>query len=111
VSRTDHVFKTFDPLCEALTKIGVTNAIVDGEIVCLDGEGVSLFNQLTFRRGVPYFYAFDLMWLDGQDLRSLPLIQRKELLRHLILGADNPALLYADHLEQFGVEFYEKWFV
>jgi bifunctional non-homologous end joining protein LigD len=47
------------------------------------------------------------MWLDGQDLRSLPLIQRKERLRQLILGADNPALLYADHVDQYGVDFFE----
>jgi hypothetical protein len=47
-----------------------------GEVVCLDSNGVSKFNQLMSRKGKPVFYAFDLLWLDGKDLRSLPLIER-----------------------------------
>jgi bifunctional non-homologous end joining protein LigD len=40
------------------------------------------------------FYAFDLLWLDGEDLRSLPLIERKQSLRQLIQKSGYPALGY-----------------
>ena len=39
------------------------NAILDGEIVCLDDAGRSLFYDLMFHRGEPYLYAFDLVYL------------------------------------------------
>ncbi len=58
----------------------VRNAILDGEIICMDRDGVSRFNELMFRRGVPYLYAFDLMWLNDHDPRTLRLIDRKECL-------------------------------
>jgi bifunctional non-homologous end joining protein LigD len=105
-SRNNTIFKRFDPLCHALGKLRVKNAIIDGEIICLDDEGISLFNQLMFRRGVQYFYAFDLPWLNGMDLRQQPLLKRKERLKKLILRAKNPALLYADHIDEFGIDFF-----
>jgi bifunctional non-homologous end joining protein LigD len=106
VSRNNNLFQRFRPLCEALGKLGVKDAIFDGELICINGEGVSQFNELMFRRGVPYFYAFDLLWLNGRDLRQLPLIQRKERLRSLILKANNPALLFADYVPEHGVDFF-----
>jgi bifunctional non-homologous end joining protein LigD len=106
LSRTDHVFQRFGLLRKLLANLPVQSAIIDGEIVCLDEEGVSQFHELMFRRGVPYFYAFDLVWLNGEDLRQLPLIERKDRLRKLILDANNPALLYADHVEQYGCDFF-----
>ena len=107
VSRNGNVFKRFPTLCESLSKLSVKNAVLDGEIICINGDGVSQFNHLMFRRGVPYFYAFDLMWLNGHDLRSLRLVERKEWLKNIVLRADNPVLLYADYVEQQGVEFFQ----
>jgi bifunctional non-homologous end joining protein LigD len=78
VSRRDNTFKSFTPLRDTLGRLRVKDAILDGEIIFLDGDGVSIFNQLMFRQGVPYFYAFDVTWLNGRDLRSLPLIKRKD---------------------------------
>lgn len=106
VSRNANVFTRLPALYESFSKLGVKNAILNGEIVCLDGSGVSRFNELLFRRGVPYFYASDLVWLNGNDLRRLPLIKRKERLRRILLRANNPALLYADHVEQYGIDFF-----
>jgi bifunctional non-homologous end joining protein LigD len=106
VSRQDNVFRSFEPLCDALSKLRVKDAILDGEIICLDGEGVSVFNQLMFRRGVQYFYAFDLLWLNGQDLRTLRLLERKERLKKLILRTGDPSLLYADHVDGYGIDFF-----
>src|SRR5438105_4250821 len=45
----------------------VENAVIDGEIVCLDNQGRSVFDDLLFRRAEPFFYAFDLLWLNGED--------------------------------------------
>lgn len=59
-----------------------------------------------FRRGVPYFYAFDLMWLNGYDLRAMRLLDRKERLKKLIVRSNEPALLYADHVDGYGVDFF-----
>jgi bifunctional non-homologous end joining protein LigD len=59
-------------------------AILDGEIVCLDGKGRSVFADLMQRTHSPYFYAFDLLWLDGKDLRRRRLLERKQELLRLI---------------------------
>jgi ATP-dependent DNA ligase len=42
--------------------------------VCLDQCGRSQFKELVFCRGEPFFYAFDLLWLDREDLRGLSLL-------------------------------------
>jgi bifunctional non-homologous end joining protein LigD len=86
----------------------VQNAILDGEVICLDSNGVSQFNELMFRKGKPVFYAFDLLWLDGDDLRSLPLIERKQRLHELIQRSRCDAIIYAQHVEHQGIEFFEE---
>lgn len=51
------------------------------------------------------FYAFDLLWLDGKDLRSRPLIERKRLLRSIV--PEQPSvMLYTEHIEGYGVAFF-----
>src|SRR5215469_18841965 len=68
----------FNSLKKELAKLPVGNAIIDGEIVCLDAQGVSQFYQLLSRKAEPVFYAFDLLWLNGEDLRNQPLTARKK---------------------------------
>jgi bifunctional non-homologous end joining protein LigD len=86
-------------------KLQVTDAILDGEICCLDASGRSIFNDLTVGRKSPCFIAFDLLWLNGKDLRSLPLIERKKRLAAIVLDA--PAfLLYVDHVEARGKDLF-----
>jgi bifunctional non-homologous end joining protein LigD len=53
-----------------------------------------------WRRGEPRYAAFDLMWLDGRDLRQKPLIERKELLRKLI-PESHSHLMYVDHVDDY----------
>ena len=48
------------------------DTILDGELVCLDDEGRTLFYDMMFHRAPAYFYAFDVLWLDGEDLREKP---------------------------------------
>ncbi len=83
----------------------LNDAILDGEIVALDVSGRADFYPLLHRRADPYFYAFDLLWLDGRDLRGLALVERKALLRGL--APRQPSrLLYVDHVVGNGVELF-----
>ena len=108
VSRNLNRFKSFESLKKSLDKLPVQNAILNGEIVCLDSHGVSQFNELFSRRGNPALYAFDLLWLDGQDLRGLPLIERKQSLRKLIQNSRCERLIYAQYIETQGIAFFEE---
>ncbi len=108
ISRKGHVYDRFDPLCEWIgDSLPVQNAILDGEVVCIDAEGKSQFDDLMFRREPPYFYAFDLMWLDGEDLRQSPLLMRKK--RHKTLVPKQPSFVhYVDHLAEQGKGLFER---
>lgn len=83
------------------------NAILDGEIVCPDETGRTIFKHVLFHRGVCRFFAFDVLWLDGEDLRGLPLLGRKARLKKLI-GRKRSALLYVDHIEHQGRAVFEE---
>ncbi len=94
------------------TKFRVTNAIVDGEIVTLDKDGRSNFQKLQNRLGVQNpsqklmqsvpldYYAFDLVYADGYDLRKSPLLERKELLQKVLVG--NERVHYSEHIAEEG---------
>jgi bifunctional non-homologous end joining protein LigD len=97
----------FASLKEALAKLPVQNAILDGEIVFLDKNGVSRFYQLL-GQGTPIFYAFDLLWLNGEDLRTKPLLERKETLHALINSSTCTRILYAQHVERYGKRFFKE---
>ena len=56
-----------------------------------------MFYELMRRRGPFCFYAFDLLWLDGGDLRDRPLSERKALLRELLPPAAR-AVLFVEHV-------------
>jgi bifunctional non-homologous end joining protein LigD len=107
VSRKGNVYKTFTSLCAAIHIDLECEAVLDGEIVILDADGRPQFYDLLRRRGdgQPVFYAFDLLWLDGQDLRAGPLIERKRMLRSII-PVQPSVLLYASHIERNGLEFF-----
>ena len=78
VSRNGNEFKNFSALASSLPKeLNADAAVLDGEIVSLDSGGKSQFNELPFKQGEPRFYAFDLLWFDGKDLRHDGLYERK----------------------------------
>jgi ATP-dependent DNA ligase len=112
IQSRNNAYKSFGPLREALARLRVRDAVLDGEIVCLDSEGRSQFYTLLRRRGEPVFYAFDLLWLNGEDLRQLPLLRRKERLRRLIDRSRCPAALFAQHIPSKGTALFAqvcKW--
>jgi ATP-dependent DNA ligase len=82
-------FKVILPPLRALTKGA---ALIDGEIVAIDSEGRTNFSILKtgIAAGLPLkFYAFDLLELDGDDLSSRPLLERKERLAALLGERDS----------------------
>lgn len=102
VSRYGNRFGRFAPLADALRRsLRVRSAVIDGEVVCLDADGRPQFDDLLFGRGVPSFVAFDLVAVDGRDLRALPLVERKRRLRRLV-PRRSPSLLYASHVVATG---------
>ena len=101
ISRNNNVFKRFDGLRRALPSDlkGVRDVVLDGEIVVLDDEGRSLFNPLMSSKSMPVFAAFDLLWLNGTDLRDEPLIERKTRLAKLVRKGADRVLLRWSHSE------------
>jgi bifunctional non-homologous end joining protein LigD len=108
VSRRGRQYRQFEELRRAIREdLAVREAVIDGEIVCLDQEGRPQFVELLRRRGEPVFIAFDLLTLDGRDLRELPLLERKQKLRRIIPG-ESTSLLYLDHIEGRGRDLFAE---
>jgi bifunctional non-homologous end joining protein LigD len=98
--------RDFGPIVDALGNWG-HDAVLDGELVVLDADGRSSAEGLRKYRksgaGTPTYYVFDLLYLDGADLRRTPLRRRKALLGPLV--RDLPGVRYSDHVEGQGVAF------
>lgn len=85
ISRQGKTLSQFQPLCAAIAQeLGVESAIFDGEVIATDDTGRPIFEKLLRRQGPFQYVAFDLLWLNGQDLRSLPLEVRRQRLLELL---------------------------
>ena len=110
----------FPALAAALRELSADSVVLDGEIVALDDEGHSHFELIQPRihlsrardiaeadRSIPvYFYAFDVLYLNGFELMRFPLEERKSVLRKLIPDNDG-WVRYNDHIEGRGLDFFE----
>ena len=69
VSRNGHRFKSWPQLAEEIAHAVKADSaiVVDGEICCLQPDGRTDFHALLFRREWPYFYAFDVLSVNGED--------------------------------------------
>jgi bifunctional non-homologous end joining protein LigD len=81
------------------------DAVLDGEIVKLDEHGRPIFVDLMRRRGPLQFVAFDVLALNGMDVRKLPLVERKRLLR-AIVPKRSSSILRAQHVEGRGRDLF-----
>jgi bifunctional non-homologous end joining protein LigD len=97
----------FDSLRNELAELPVLDAIIDGEIVCLDEHGISRFNHLLNGKQ-PVFYAFDLLWINGEDIRQSPLIERKQRLAGLIRSGQFERIVYAQHIDGAGKQSFHE---
>lgn len=92
------------PLARSLESLGLGQAILDGEITMLGKNGLSDFGALAAALGegksqAVVYWIFDLLYIEGWDLRNAPLIERKRLLQALLEKAAPPQnLRYSDHI-------------
>jgi bifunctional non-homologous end joining protein LigD len=82
----------FPEIVDAVEKLPVNECVIDGEIVALDEKGRSSFqllqaHEMEGKKSPLYFYAFDLLQLEGKNLMSLPLEVRKKALEQVCAGA------------------------
>jgi bifunctional non-homologous end joining protein LigD len=112
VSLYSRNFKSFAeryaPVADTLTRLG-HEAVLDGEIVVTDDAGRPQFQLLqNYKRtgqGQPCYYVFDILHLDGHDLRELPLRRRKSLLEKLLVGSK--IVLVSKHVEHAGIALFK----
>jgi bifunctional non-homologous end joining protein LigD len=85
VSKRGLLFKRFSRLAaDVRDALGVRSAILDGEVLAIDDSGQHTFRGLMSGQGHLHYAAFDLLWLNGKDLRIHPLIKRRPRLEELI---------------------------
>ena len=101
----------FPHLVEAAGRLNVQSAILDGEVVGLLPNGASSFTvlQSALKQGRPrqlIYFVFDLLYLDGCDLRRAALIDRKQALAALLGRATPGPLQYVDHIAGPGAAFF-----
>ena len=100
--------KRFAGVAAAVKGLAAKTALLDGEIIVQDENGHGSFSGLQSdlkagRQDRMVYYVFDLLHLDGFDLRGAPLSERKRLLAELVAHSPTAfALRYNDHLEQAG---------
>jgi bifunctional non-homologous end joining protein LigD len=98
----------FAPIAAGLRSLNLADGWIDGEVVVFDRQGKSDFRALQrtldplaarLLQASPVFVAFDLLFLNGADLRSLPLRERRRLLEPLLVAAASPALRPAEQAQ------------
>ena len=120
VSRTQNdLTRRFPELAALSSFVNAKRAILDGEIVALDEQGHPSFSlmqqrtgfrpgkhRLPGREGVPViYYAFDLLYLDGADLRRVPLEERKQRLQSIV--ESSAVIHFSDHYAEKGLALFE----
>jgi bifunctional non-homologous end joining protein LigD len=121
ISRNQHDLTPLFPELQAgAGQINAVEAVIDGEIVTLGPDGRSDFQKLQSRLGlarttdidslagrVPtLYYAFDLIYVDGRDLKDLPLVDRRQLLAQTLEQGDGRIRL-SDYVDREGEVFFE----
>jgi len=109
-SRNNKSFnEKFYPVYDALVKCNL-HAVLDGEIVVINKTGNSDFGALQNWRseadGELFYYIFDILWLDGYDLKPLSLMERRTILKTLKLSSNN--LRISEGFEESGIRLFES---
>jgi bifunctional non-homologous end joining protein LigD len=87
LTRNGHDWSRRFPLIAEAAALRARSFLIDGEAVACDGDGLPVFDRLRYRRqdGRVFLYAFDLLDLNGQDMRGEPLEVRKRALATVLL--------------------------
>ncbi|MEP7125137.1 MAG: DNA ligase D [Byssovorax sp.] len=102
----------FSEIAAALGHLRVKDAVLDGEVCSVDEQGKTSFQGLQSAlaaddQGGLVYFAFDLLHRDGDDLRALPLRERKQILATIFAGERAPLAL-SEHLEDVGTAMFEE---
>lgn len=105
---------SFPAIAAALGELDVDEAVLDGELCYVGSDGLSDFQSLqnalprgggkpdaTAQRRIVY-YVFDLLWIDGEDVRGLPLLDRKQHLRKRVGARKRGPLQFSAHVQTDG---------
>jgi DNA ligase D-like protein (predicted ligase) len=109
LSRNDlSMNRRFPTIAPALEEQSCKRFAIDGEVVAFSGGQTSFAKLADAREGRAkiFYYVFDITWLDGQDVRPLPLRERKRMLRDAISFQD--PLRFTTHRNGDGIGFYEE---
>ena len=103
----------FPEIADAVEALPVDSALLDGEVVVFGRHGVPDFSALQTalsqkRTGQIVYMSFDLLYMDGWDLREETLLRRKELLKALIERVMDTPIRYTDHVEGHGERFHHE---
>jgi bifunctional non-homologous end joining protein LigD len=102
--------KEFPQVARAASRLPAGTALLDGEVAAVLPSGATSFQALQRRadKATPLVYfVFDLLHLDGWDLREVGLVERKQVLRRLLESAPE-TLRFSDHVRGQGPEFFEQ---
>jgi bifunctional non-homologous end joining protein LigD len=93
----------FPLIARAALAVRLTSCLIDGEAVCCDENGMPVFDHLRYRRDDQrvFLHAFDLIELNGDDLRHEPIERRKAALAKL-LRHNRPGVLLNEHIAEPG---------
>jgi bifunctional non-homologous end joining protein LigD len=109
-SRTNNDFGLAYPSIVEALRLLEHDMILDGEIVVTDKDGRPHFELLQNWKRDPQgelrYYVFDILWIDGHDVRDMPLIERKQLLRSVV--PHNSLIHYNDHIEARGLVLFKE---
>ena len=107
----------FPLIVEAMADLDARSCIIDGEAVACGDDGIASFDRIRYRQydKTVFLYAFDLIELNGNDLRREPLAVRKETLASLVgqemlaslLGSAAPGLRFNEHIEADGLTVFQ----
>jgi bifunctional non-homologous end joining protein LigD len=103
----------FPAIAEALLTLPAETALIDGEVAFVQPDGITDFKSLQEYIDTPHpairYFVFDLLWLDGKDLRKKPLKERRAILQKLMSAKGiSDFLIYADYIEGSGPEFFAE---
>jgi len=108
---------TYPEIADALSAQDAADFVVDGEVVAFEGDQTR-FSRLQQRLGVRdpgpelraevpvYIYLFDVLWAEGRDVRPLPLLERKRILRDLLSFGD--PLRFTEHRDTDGEAYWRE---
>ncbi|MEX2496679.1 MAG: DNA ligase D [Woeseia sp.] len=110
-SRAGHDWsEKFARVAEALEDLDCDSALLDGEIVAPEADAGSRFSalQAALSGGGPLeYYVFDLLELDGEDLKARPLVERKATLRKLLGSLPRGVVSYSEHVRGSGQKVFD----